>query len=397
MSEYFHAYLRNASLVLESFEFKEPFALFLKSYFKKNKKFGSRDRKVVSDLCYGYLRLGNAADDLPTSSAIIAGYYLTHQSDNGFLQAVFPEFYPTITDDLTKKLKEVGVYFPSFDPADIFSFTDELSDDLESLEWGLKHLEKPEVFLRIRPGKAAHVISKLQASGIEFDQVGVTSLRLHKNIELEGVLELDKETVVQDIASQQTASLLENLPTKINSFWDACAGSGGKSIMVHDLFPKAKVFASDVREEILLELRRRFDNAGINAEKIFCNDLSHDMAGQVLRSNLPQSGVDLIVADVPCTGSGTWRRSPEWLSSFEISSIDQYVRLQQKIVDLICQHVGTNKFLLYITCSVFRKENEEMVSYILGKGRLKLLSQQHCFGENAGGDHLFAALFISEV
>jgi 16S rRNA (cytosine967-C5)-methyltransferase len=71
--------------------------------------------------------------------------------------------------------------------------------------------------------------------------------------------------------------------------------------------------------------------------------------------------------------------------------------LQQKIVDLLCEQVQENKFLLYITCSVFRKENEEMVSYILDKGGLKILSQQHCFGENSGGDHLFAALFISEV
>ena len=111
--------------------------------------------------------------------------------------------------------------------------------------------------------------------------------------------------------------------------------------MVHDFFPKAKFYASDVREEILLELHRRFENAGINAEKIFCNDLSHDMAGQVLPSNLPQNGVDLIIADVPCTGSGTWRRSPEWLSSFDVTSIDQYVRLQQKIVDLLCeQQIG---------------------------------------------------------
>ena len=397
MSEYFHAYLRNASLVLESFDFKEPFAIFLKSYFKKNKKFGSRDRKIVSDLCYGYLRLGKAAFDLPTSYGIIVGYYLTHQSDSGFLQAVFPEFHTTITEDQTIKLKEVSVYFPSFDPLNIFSFSEELSDDLDKLHWSLKHLEKPDVFLRIRPGKADIVSRKLKAAGIGFDHVAASSLRLHKNIELEGILELDKEAVVQDFASQHTAIHLQHVPIKIKSFWDACAGSGGKSIMVHDIFPNAKVFASDVREEILSELRRRFENAGISAEKIFCNDLSHDMAGQVLKSNLPQNGVDLIIADVPCTGSGTWRRSPEWLSSFDMVSIDQYVRLQQKIMDLLCEQVQINKLLLYITCSVFRKENEEMVSYILKKGNLKLLSQQHCLGEDTGGDHLFAALFISEV
>ena len=397
MSEYFHAYLKNASLVLESFEFKDPFAVFLKNYFKKNKKFGSRDRKVVSDLCYGYWRLGNAAVDLPISSAIIIGYYLTHTKDNGFLAIVFPLLFPTVDGNLYEKLKEVSAHFPSFDPSNIFSFSAELSDDIDKFTWSLKQLEKPDVFLRIRPGKADIVINKLQAGGVEVEQQEKLTLRIQKNIELDGILELDKECVVQDIASQQTGQLLENLPIKINAFWDACAGSGGKSIMVKDLFPNAKVFASDVREEILLELSRRFDTAGINAEKIFCNDLSHVMAGQVLKSSLPSKGVDLIIADVPCSGSGTWRRSPEWLSSFNSESIDHYVRLQQKIMDLLCQHIEPNKLLLYITCSVFRKENEEMVSYVLNKGKLKLITQQHCFGENSGGDHLFAALFISAV
>ena len=395
MSEYFQAYLRNASFVLESFEFNEPFAIFLKGFFRRNKKFGSRDRKIITDLCYGYWRLGNSAKEMPVSNGIIAGYYITHQEDMGFLAANFPALISTIHISKTEKLKEIRLHFPGFDSENIFSFSAELSPEIDSHNWALKHLEKPFVFIRIRPGMSERVISKLNSAGIDFDQIGATTIRLQTGVVLDSVLSLEKECVVQDIASQQTVQLLSNITGKVESFWDACSASGGKSIMIHDLYTQAKIYASDLREDILEELRRRFESAQIKAEKIFCNDLSHPMAVQVFKSNLPSRGVDLIIADVPCSGSGTWGRSPEWLSAFQVESIDLYVALQQKIIDQLSSQVQKDKYLLYITCSVFRKENEGMVNYIQQAGKLKLIAQEHLFGETHGGDHMFAALFTS--
>jgi 16S rRNA (cytosine967-C5)-methyltransferase len=167
--------------------------------------------------------------------------------------------------------------------------------------------------------------------------------------------------------------------------------------MVHDLFPHAKVFVSDIRDEILEELKRRFRIAGVKVEKTFCNDLTHPMAEQVIKSNLPSQGVDLIIADVPCSGSGTWGRTPEWLTSFEIPSIESYSRIQKILLTQLTGQLRKGNFLLYITCSVYEAENEKIVSYATENLPVELIKAEHLSGEEFGGDHLFAALFISAL
>jgi len=59
MSRYF-SYLNSTKGILSAYNGEEPFASFIKKYFAVHKKFGSRDRKQISHLCYCYFRLGNA-------------------------------------------------------------------------------------------------------------------------------------------------------------------------------------------------------------------------------------------------------------------------------------------------------------------------------------------------
>lgn len=397
MGGYFHAYLRNASIILRQYQHKEPFAQFLKNYFRQEKKFGSRDRKFVAELCYGYLRLGHATDELSLEESVIIGFFLTHEKDDGFIAAVYPELMHSFLSTTQDKIKVINGLFPKFKEHSIFSFSSELSPVIHKEQWSLNQLIKPDYFIRIRPGKQEKVLRGLSDAGIAYEVLTKDTIRLDKNIDLQHQLQLNSDCVVQDIGSQQTSILLDHLPKSIRSFWDACAGSGGKSIMIHDKFQQAKIFASDIREEILHELERRFLLAGIKAEKVFCNDLSHPMAEQVIRSNLPAEGVDLIIADVPCSGSGTWRRSPEWLTSFDVDSIETYAHLQRSILQKLTSQLKQGGHLLYVTCSVFEKENEQVVDYALGHFPVKLIEQKHLFGEENGGDHLFAALFTSAV
>lgn len=397
MGGYFHAYLRNASIVLDHYQHHEPFSIFLKQFFRLEKKYGSRDRKIITELCYGFLRLGHAADKISIEDAVIIGYYLTHNDDNGFLASVRPEWNDSISASLSNKRNFIESIYPDFQFNAIFPGIANLSPSIDAEKWTLKHLSKPGFFLRIRPGNTEKVREALDEKGLEYDLLGNDTILLHANLDLQDLLIIDKECVVQDIASQRTSHLLSFLPDRINSFWDACAGSGGKSIMIHDKFPGAKIYVSDIREEILDELKRRFKVAAVKASKIFCNDLGHPMATQVIRSNLPEDGVDLIIADVPCSGSGTWGRSPEWLTSFDISSIETYSNLQKLILEKLIDHLRKGNFLLYITCSVFEAENEDVVSFACQKLPVKLIASEHLCGEEFGGDHLYAALFISAL
>jgi 16S rRNA (cytosine967-C5)-methyltransferase len=77
---------------------------------------------------------------------------------------------------------------------------------------------------------------------------------------------------------------------------------------------------------------------------------------------------------------------------FSEQQIEEYARLQQKIVQQVIPQLKPGGFLLYITCSVFKKENEEMVQYILKNFPLSLMKQQLMEGYQMQADTMYAAL-----
>mgnify|MGYP002655003678 FL=1 len=128
--------------------------------------------------------------------------------------------------------------------------------------------------------------------------------------------------------------------------------------MAKDILGDIELTVSDVRESILLNLKKRFAEAGIKNYNSKVVDLSHSAF------TIHHSPFDLIMADVPCSGSGTWGRTPEFLSFFNKASIDTYAVLQQKICTNAVTKLKPGGYFLYITCSVFKKENEENVQWL---------------------------------
>jgi len=111
-----------------------------------------------------------------------------------------------------------------------------------------------------------------------------------------------------------------------------------------------------------------------------------------------QSGVnntyDVILCDAPCTGSGTWSRTPEQLHFFDERKIESYAALQKKITSSVVPQLRPGGFFLYITCSVFRKENEEVAEFIKNnKVDLELIKMELLKGYDKKADTLFVALF----
>jgi 16S rRNA (cytosine967-C5)-methyltransferase len=213
---------------------------------------------------------------------------------------------------------------------------------------------------------------------------------------------LDREVVIQDQNSQRTGEFIKseilNLKSEI-SVWDCCAGSGGKSIMAFDIDPKIKLSVSDARESILANLKKRFANAGIKNYESFVIDLANKSETRNLKS-------EIIIADVPCSGSGTWSRTPEQLYFFEKGVIEKYSALQKKIVSNALPHLKPGGSFVYITCSVFKKENEEVVTFIKENFQLKLKQMPARMSRSDGevlkgydkkADTMFVALFEKEL
>lgn len=334
---------------------------------------GSRDRKQVSQLCYSYFRLGKALMDLSTEERILAGYSLCTTADDELLKELKPSFAAS-----------------SLQPHDIFPWEDELSDGIDYTAFCQSFLVQPDLFIRVRPGHEKTVAAKLENAGIKFEVISGSCIALPNASKIvtkdsfgETVIALNKEAVVQDYSSQQVAGFLPALHDP--SVWDCCAASGGKSLLVYDAIPWVDLTVSDIRENILINLKNRFREAGITSYKSFIADL-------VSAPSVKSAAFDLVIADVPCTGSGTWGRTPEQLFYFRTEKINEYAAKQKKIISNVVPALKPGAYLLYITCSVFKKENEEAVAYLQSKHGLELVKKELLTGYSRKADTLFAAI-----
>jgi 16S rRNA (cytosine967-C5)-methyltransferase len=391
MAVFHQQHLRSAIDIIEAYQFNEPFSVFLKNHFRKHKKFGSKDRKNIADLCFGYFRIGQSAITYPIQDQIIIGFYLTHLSDNGFLQFTNPNLCRSIDAAIEEKPAFLQKQFPAFDASKIFVFRSDLTGAIDASAFNFSHLIKPLVYINIRHQTQSHITKQLSLQEVPHVSEG-GFIGFEQQIDLTKWFDVDRDVVVQDISSQKTIGLLKDYLLNADSVWDACAGSGGKSILAADAFHFKHHFVSDIRENILEELSRRMALAKVPIQQAFCVDLSNSLSVQVAKQYLPSDGLDLIIADVPCTGSGTWGRSSEWLRSFDPETIELYHQRQVKIVENLLPFINEHGYLLYITCSVFAKENEAVLEVLAAKHPVNILKQQYFIGYPQRGDQLFAAL-----
>ncbi|MFZ1311889.1 MAG: Fmu (Sun) domain-containing protein [Chitinophagaceae bacterium] len=383
MSRYY-SYLNSAIQLLGKYRGDEPFSLFLKKHFSTNKKYGSKDRKSISHLCYCYFRLGKAVAEMPVEERIIAGLFLCSLTSNELLQHLRPDLDPHAALPLSKKILLLD---SSFSVNDIFPWGNEFSEGIDYEKFCAAFFIQPDLFLRLRPGNQERVMAKLRQQEIVFETINESCIAVANSLKVDTIIKLNKEAVIQDYSSQQVGKLLAQVKKEtVFRVWDCCAASGGKSIMAKDILEDIDLTVSDIRESILYNLKQRFAEAGIKQYKSFVADLTAS------GSQPAKQQYDLIIADVPCSGSGTWSRTPEQLYFFDAQKIDEYSLLQKKITSAIIPSLRPGGFLLYITCSVFKKENEFVVEYIKEKYGLAEVEKKSMTGYDKRADTLFASL-----
>ncbi|HMU11215.1 MAG TPA: Fmu (Sun) domain-containing protein [Ferruginibacter sp.] len=392
----FHSYLNSAKKIIETYDAREPLAAFLKNYFAANKKYGSKDRKQIAALCYNFYRLGKAMTGLPVEERIITGSFLCEHSSNEFLNFHKPEWNAVIEKPLSEKISLTAT-----DISELFPWKNEVSNGIDLLSFSSSFFIQPGLFLRIRPGKKKAVLKKLQDARLAFEMRGDDCIALPNTTKLDGIIEPDKDVVVQDHNSQQVLNILKDPASRILypvSAWDCCAASGGKSLLAYDILNgKIALTVSDIRESILSNLKKRFSAAGIKNYQSFIADLQ-TYPERSRRTNFKPETSDfqLIICDAPCTGSGTWSRTPEQLYFFKTEMIGTYAALQKQIVSNVIPHLQQNGLFIYITCSVFKQENEDMVNFIKEKFHLRLLQMELLTGYDKKADSMFTASFIKE-
>jgi 16S rRNA (cytosine967-C5)-methyltransferase len=385
--------LRYAVRMLAAYKGETPLAGWLKNFFRDNPQMGSRDRKQVSEMVYCFFRLGHSLKNISPEERIKAGLFLCNPLPEPILEYLNPEWHAQTQRPLEEKLSILHGKYPDFDPLEIFPWKNKLSEGVDHRSYCLSFLEKPRLFIRIRPGQEAALNAKLKDQSLDFqnaDPAGELPFKTYSfagGTKLDNLFLLNREAVIQDLSSQRTALLLKPNGKKEFEAWDCCAGSGGKSILLADLFPGCHLTVSDIRETILKNLTARFAEADIRPTHLFQADLTD-------QNDLPRQHFNFILADLPCTGSGTWSRSPEALYYFDPQTISNYRQRQEKILSNINTRLKTGGTLVYITCSVFADENEKMVEDLLESGSLKLEQQELLSGYQKQADSMFVGRFV---
>jgi 16S rRNA (cytosine967-C5)-methyltransferase len=144
-----------------------------------------------------------------------------------------------------------------------------------------------------------------------------------------------------------------------------------------------------VRETSLGNLQERFALADLKAYQKKVIDLLQDN-DQILH----HYEFDGILLDAPCSGSGTWGRTPEMLYFFEEYKIANYTKLQKTIAENVVKYLKPGKPLIYMTCSVFKQENEEVVQHLLQNFPLKLEAMELIKGYQNKADSMFVARLV---
>ncbi|MCB9964959.1 MAG: RsmB/NOP family class I SAM-dependent RNA methyltransferase [Rhodospirillales bacterium] len=166
---------------------------------------------------------------------------------------------------------------------------------------------------------------------------------------------------IQDEGSQLIGYLCAAQPGM--QVLDYCAGAGGKTLVLAAAMQnKGRIVAMDLEERRLMKSKERLKKAGV-ADIVEVRPLSDEKHKKWLKR---QKGTfDLVLCDVPCSGTGTWRRNPDMRWHTYGPSVAELNAIQADILDKVVHTVKEGGRLVYATCSLLREENEDQITAFL--------------------------------
>lgn len=217
-----------------------------------------------------------------------------------------------------------------------------------SSEW-LRALQRdPKLWLRSKRGQAARLAEALRSSVVEEGTLLTDALRYRGPEDLFRTPEFQNgELELQDISSQAVGVICDPKPGE--TWWDACAGEGGKLLHLSELMGnKGLIWASDRAEWRLKRLKQRTARA-----KVFNYRAALWDGGKKLPT---KSKFDGVLVDAPCSGIGTWHRNPQarWTSSAR--DVTELAAIQRDLLSRVADSVKPGGKLVYSVCTLSRDE-----------------------------------------
>ncbi len=325
-----------------------PLDDWLKFKFRRMPQIGKRDRLVYGNILYVAARFHSSCQslgDLSSEESLRVSLFLQRKNFEALQKYLVSDSY--LYDDFRGFLNDFSSYEAKFKIEDDFilsGFPEEYKDYLLERklisQWTDEDTNKFMLMQCLRPP----LWVRYQGRSFLW---GESRIPIQKSPHYqEGMIE------VQDFASQGIGSKVK--AKNGQKVWDSCAGAGGKSLQIsQSMNNTGTIFASDIRSRALEELRVRA--ARNHADNIMCLPWN----GEDLP--LDKGSMDWVLADVPCTGSGTWRRNPDAkIRMFQTQS--ELQSIQSQLLKLSSLAVKNKGSLVYGTCSFFKWENEDVVN-----------------------------------
>jgi 16S rRNA (cytosine967-C5)-methyltransferase len=165
---------------------------------------------------------------------------------------------------------------------------------------------------------------------------------------------------VQDEGSQLIALACE--PADGQRIVDLCAGAGGKSLALAAAAPGATILATDSNRARLAKLPLRAARAGAAIETRLLSP-----PNELLELTEWKDAADLVLVDAPCSGSGTWRRSPEGRWRLNAERLERVTALQAHLLDMATALVRPGGSLVYAVCSILSREGAGQIAGFLDR------------------------------
>lgn len=190
---------------------------------------------------------------------------------------------------------------------------------------------------------------------------------------------------IHDLGSQDIAPLLDPKPNEL--VIDACSGAGGKSLHLAELMNnQGKVISMDIYDFKLKELQKRAKRNGINI-------ISTETIKGKKTISKHFSSADKLLLDVPCSGTGVLKRSPDSKWKLTPEFIEEIKSTQAHIIREYSKMLKPNGLMVYATCSILPEENEEQVQSFLEEHKnYSLIKEEYHLPTDPLSDGYYMAL-----
>ena len=374
---------------------------FLSSYWRENRCFGSRDRRLFSESIFAFFRFYGWLKTLLTveeqellmqgcsrqlsgrsiAMLLAAAWQLENLEPEPAHRLLAREFeLPALSGRekntendpdwrrkrfaaIAGKMTGRSVELPAWELLQSPWSLEFLQDMDDRNEYLAKLAERPPLWLRVQNAPVESVVQELAQAGL--------SVKRHERLAnalavVSGSVNLytlpayrEGRVEVQDLASQVIAAVCS--PDKGERWWDCCAGAGGKTLALAELMQRTgKVVAGDIRSYKLEDLKKRARRSG------FPNIETRPWDGNKVPPRKSAS-FDGILVDAPCSCSGVWRRNPDgrWNSSAE--EVEKVTAIQRNVLENVLNALRPGGVLVYATCSVFEAENSAVIRDFLAR------------------------------